>query len=148
MRAGSCGGVTAPHDGWYRLPRRVWAGAMTLWRSSKNARSIMERASKESTDAANAALSNALPPPLTEYLQPFAINYKSVVKMAALHQLKKKAKKDVIDMMTPIATTGELYLGYIQPTALGNMLRSPSICRGRAWWLRESCREALQQKWR
>ena len=37
---------------------------------------------------------------------------------------KKKAKKDVIDMMTPIAATGELYLGYIQPTALGNMLRS------------------------
>ena len=31
--------------------------------------------------------------------------------MAALHQLKKKAKNDVIDRMTPIATTGELYLG-------------------------------------
>jgi hypothetical protein len=46
-----------------------------------------------------------------------------------VHQLKKKANDDVIDMMIPIATTGELNLGYIQPTPLGSMFKSESICQ-------------------
>ena len=45
-----------------------------MYRNNKNATSIKDRVSNESTDAANAALSKALPPPLAEYLQPFAIN--------------------------------------------------------------------------
>ncbi len=40
----------------------------TLYRSNKNATSIMDSVSKVSTDAAKAALSNALPPPFAEYL--------------------------------------------------------------------------------
>jgi hypothetical protein len=41
------------------------ARAPTLYRNSKNATSIKDRVSNESTDAANAALSKAPPPPLT-----------------------------------------------------------------------------------
>jgi len=51
-----------------------------LYRNNKNATSIKDRVSNESTDAANAALSKALPPPLAEYLQPFAINRNAALK--------------------------------------------------------------------
>ncbi len=78
----------------------------SLWRSIKYAISITELTSKVSREAANAKLSKAPPPPLTWY------------------QLKKKAKKDVIDMMMPMATTGELNLECILPTKLGSMFRS------------------------
>ena len=51
-----------------------------MYRNNKNATSIKDRVSNESTDAANAALSKALPPPLAEYLQPFAINHNAALK--------------------------------------------------------------------
>ena len=45
----------------------------------------------------------------------------------AQYQLKKNESEDVSDMMILIATTGEWNLGCIQPRALGNMFKSPSI---------------------
>ena len=58
----------------------------SLRRSIKYAISITELTSNVSMEATNAKLSKAPPPPLTWY------------------QLKKKAKKDVIDMMMPLST--------------------------------------------
>jgi hypothetical protein len=81
-------------------------GILTLYRRIKKDTSISESIIKLSTEEANAALSKAAPPPFTWY------------------QLKKNAKEDVTDMIIPIATTGELYLGCIQPTILGSMSRS------------------------
>jgi hypothetical protein len=78
----------------------------SLYRSIRNATIIAELTINVSMDAANAKLSKAPPPPLAWY------------------QLKKNAKKDVIDMMIPIAATGDWYLGYIQPTPLGSMFKS------------------------
>ena len=65
----------------------------SLCRSMRYAMSMTELTSNVSKEAANAKLSKAPPPPFT------------------WNQLKKKAKKEVNDKMTPIATTGELYLG-------------------------------------
>ena len=97
--------------------------------------SIRDSVNKESKEDAKAALSNALPPPLIEYLQAFTNDRRSTRKVVCTDQLKKIANDDVIDIMIPIATTGELNLGYIQPTALGSMFRSPSIC-----WMSEGVR--------
>jgi hypothetical protein len=102
----------------------------TLCLSNKNAISINERVIKFITEDANAALSKALPPPLTEYLKVFSLKSagkKRIQSWLAQYQLKKNASEDVSDMMMQIATTGELNFGCIQPSALGNMFRSPSI---------------------
>jgi hypothetical protein len=101
-----------------------------LCRSNKYAISINDSVSNDITDAANAALSKALPPPLTEYLQAFTIHCAAnwLRYWIAHYQLKKKANEEVSDIIMQIATTGELNLGCIQPRALGNMFKSPSIC--------------------
>jgi hypothetical protein len=50
-------------------------------------------------------------------------------KLVWIHQLKKNANDDVIDMIILIDTTGELNFGCIQLTPLGSIFKSPSICR-------------------
>ena len=101
-----------------------------MCRSNKYATSINESVSKFITEDANAALSKALPPPLTEYLKVFSLNCAEksrIQSKLAQYQLKKNESEDVSDMMILIATTGEWNLGCIQPRALGNMFKSPSI---------------------
>jgi hypothetical protein len=76
MSDGSCGIVIGGDLESVKAECMFGIELLTLYRSIRNAMSINERVSNESNEAANAALSNALPPPFVEYLPTFTNDQK------------------------------------------------------------------------